>query len=101
MATYPYKSESIGGIALPRVFTTGHIAKMLGVSPATVVKKFMRTGRLRFYTVPGSLDRRVTKESLVEFLIAYGMWESIPLVSRRLMGLVSEDEARQELLSEL
>jgi excisionase family DNA binding protein len=52
--------------------TTGIVSKILGVAPRTV-SKWIDTGRLKGYRLPGSLDRRVTRESLVQFLADHNM----------------------------
>lgn len=54
-----------------RAFTTGQVAKMCKVAGRTVCKWF-DSGRLKGYRVPGSNDRRVPRESLVEFMTEYG-----------------------------
>lgn len=55
-----------------KVFTTGNIATMLHVAPRTV-SKWIDSGLLQGYRLPGSQDRRVTDEKLKEFLMAHGM----------------------------
>lgn len=50
------------------LFTTGRIAKLMGVAPRTVAKWFDR-GELVGYRLPGSTDRRVTLEQFQVFLI--------------------------------
>lgn len=57
---------------MPKVFTTGQIAKMCKVSCRTVVTWFDK-GQLRGYRIPGSKDRRVPHENLVRFLRENGM----------------------------
>ncbi len=54
------------------VFTTGQIAKICNVAPRTVSKWF-DSGRLRGYRIPGSKDRRVPRENLIQFLKEHGM----------------------------
>ncbi len=49
------------------VFTTGEIAKMCKVAPRTVSKWF-DSGRLKGYRIPGSQDRRATRNDLIAFL---------------------------------
>ena len=55
-----------------RIFTTGQIAKMCKVAARTVAK-WCDTGKLEMYRIPGSLDRRITHESLISFMRDYGM----------------------------
>ena len=54
------------------VYTTGDVARICQVAPRTVSKWF-DTGRLKGYRIPGSLDRRIPRDSLVEFMRAHGM----------------------------
>jgi excisionase family DNA binding protein len=88
-----YSYQTIGDMRFPRVFTSTHVAKICGVSTRTAVKWIDR-GRLPSYRV--RKDRRVTRDALVAFLKAEGFWDAIPLVSKRLMGLVSISEAYDE-----
>lgn len=53
-----------------RVYTTGQVAKICKVAPRTVSKWF-DSGRLKGYRIPGSQDRRVPHERLLEFLNSY------------------------------
>ena len=57
-----------------RYYTTGEIAKICNVSPRTVSSWFDR-GRLNGYYIPGSRDRRITHESLIEFMKENKMYE--------------------------
>ena len=54
-----------------KIYTTGQIAKICKVSPRTVSKWF-DSGKLPGYRIPGSLDRRVTRQQLVSFCTYYG-----------------------------
>lgn len=54
------------------VYTTGDVARICQVAPRTVSKWF-DTGRLKGYRIPGSLDRRIPRDSLVEFMRSHGM----------------------------
>lgn len=54
------------------VYTTGDVARICQVAPRTVSKWF-DTGRLKGYRIPGSLDRRIPRDSLIEFMRAHGM----------------------------
>jgi len=90
--THPFTEERIGDVTLPRVFTTGQVARICGVTPQTVTK-WTDNGTLPCYRIPGGVDRRVSRDELVALLTATGMWDSIPLVSRRLLGLVSAEDA--------
>ena len=54
------------------VLTTGQVAKICGASLRTV-SKWIDTGALRGYRIPGSTDRRVHKRDLINFMIANGI----------------------------
>jgi excisionase family DNA binding protein len=54
------------------VFTTGQVAKVCSVATRTVAK-WIDTGQLTAFRVPGSPDRRVMREPLIQFLKAHGM----------------------------
>ena len=54
------------------VFTTGDIARICRVSPKTVFK-WIVSGLLDGYRLPGSKDWRVTRDSLLRFLEENGM----------------------------
>ena len=49
------------------VYTTGQVARICKVAPRTVATWF-DSGRLKGYRIPGSQDRRVPRESMVQFL---------------------------------
>lgn len=50
-----------------KVYTTGQIAKICSVAARTVTKWF-DSGRLKGYRIPGSQDRRIPADMLIEFL---------------------------------
>ena len=54
------------------IYTTGQIAYACGVAPRTVAN-WIDQGLLKGYRVPGSTDRRVTRATLLEFMLAHGM----------------------------
>lgn len=53
-----------------KVFTTGQVAKICQVAPATVNRWFDK-GMLKGFRVPGSRDRRVPRENLIRFCKEY------------------------------
>lgn len=55
-----------------KVFTTGQIAKVCSVSMRTVAK-WIDSGILKGFIVPGSKDRRVAREDLTAFMQQHGM----------------------------
>lgn len=54
------------------VLTTGQVARICQVAPRTV-SKWVDTGQLRGYRIPGSKDRRIPLRHLIRFMKAHGM----------------------------
>lgn len=72
------------------VLTTGEVAKICNVAPRTVSKWF-DSGQLKGYRIPGSKDRRIPLNNLIQFMKAYG----IPMdgvMSGKTRVLVVDDE---------
>lgn len=65
-------STAAPAIERKAVYTTGEVAKICSVAPRTATK-WIDSGRLKGYRVPGSLDRRVPHAMLVAFLKEHGM----------------------------
>jgi excisionase family DNA binding protein len=63
---------SMRNAALKDVLTTGEVAQICHVAPRTV-SKWVDTGKLRGYRIPGSRDRRVPRSHLLAFMRAHGM----------------------------
>lgn len=61
------KPKDIRAIIHKKVFTSGEVAKVLHVSQMTVIKWF-NEDKLHGYRVPYSKDRRVTRDSLIQFI---------------------------------
>lgn len=59
-----------------QIYTTGRIAKLIGVAPRTV-SKWIDSGKLRGFRIPGSQDRRVTHANLEAFMAEYGIDRSL------------------------
>ncbi len=57
---------------LKDILTTGEVAQICKVAPRTV-SKWVDTGQLRGYRIPGSRDRRVPLQQLIRFMRAHGM----------------------------
>ena len=55
-----------------KVFTTTQVARIANVAPRTV-SKWVDSGRLKGYRIPGSQDRRIPEPYLIEFLDVNGM----------------------------
>jgi len=54
------------------VLTTGEVARICHVAPRTV-SKWVDTGQLRGYRIPGSRDRRIPVDHLLAFMRAHGI----------------------------
>lgn len=55
-----------------RVFTTGGVAKIFGVSAGLVTRKWCEGGLLKFWRVAGSKDRRFSESDVVAFAEEHG-----------------------------
>ena len=53
-------------------YTPGQVAKIFKVAPRTV-SELLNEGRIRWYRVPCSQERRISEESLIKFSNDYGM----------------------------
>lgn len=83
---------------MSEVFTTGEVAKICKVAPRTVSKWF-DSGQLSGYRIPGSQDRRIPRENLIQFMKKFGL----PLgdLEEKANGLVvSTDQDLATALSE-
>ncbi len=56
----------------PEVLTTGQVARICRVAPRTV-SKWVDSGQLRGYRIPGSRDRRIPRGQLIRFMQANGL----------------------------
>ncbi len=65
-------TEAAVRVAKRRVATSTDVAAIVRVAPRTV-SKWIDSGRLKGYRIPGSLDRRVLVPHLVDFLHASGI----------------------------
>jgi excisionase family DNA binding protein len=57
---------------LKDILTTGEVAQICKVAPRTV-SKWVDTGQLRGYRIPGSRDRRIPLQQLIRFMRVHGM----------------------------
>ncbi len=86
----PRKKVDASSLQRKHVFTTGEVATILGVSNMTVVKWF-DAGKIQGYRVPQSRDRRISRESLIEFIHQNGIEvDALVQLSRRI--LVVDDD---------
>lgn len=59
-------------MAQPKPLTTGQAARICRVTPRVVVK-WLDSGLLPGWTIPGSSHRRIEREALAEFMARAGM----------------------------
>jgi excisionase family DNA binding protein len=74
------------------VYTTGDVAKFTGVNFRTVIR-WIERGELSGYKLPGRGDHRVTKSSLVIFMVSNGMPIPLELSGVELKALIVDDDA--------
>lgn len=79
-------------------YTTGEVARICQVTKRTVIK-WIDSGKLQGYTIPGSKHRRVAAESLRHFLKANHMPDYGRVVRRRIL-IVDDDLDLLELLKD-
>ncbi len=65
-------STIIQEIPIPAVLTTGIIAKVCGVAPRTATK-WIDSGLLKGYRLPGSQDRRVSRAEFERFATEHNL----------------------------
>jgi len=65
-----------------QVFTTGQVATICKVAPRTVTKWF-DAGRIKGYQIPGSMDRRIPRDNLIEFLNKHGMVDALKEIDHK------------------
>src|ERR1051326_6177616 len=83
----------------PRVsYTTGDVARLCQVTKRTVIK-WIDSGRLKGYTIPGSRHRRVAAQSLRDFLRDHKLPDFGGEFRRRVL-IVDDDLDLLELRSE-
>lgn len=70
--TRRFRTMGKAGMKRKEVFTTGEVASICHVAPRTVSKWF-DAGQLRGYRIPGSRDRRIPLQQLVQFMRANGL----------------------------
>lgn len=78
-------------------FTTGEVAKISAVTKRTVIK-WIDSGKLKGYRIPGSTHRRVAKEDLAQFLKEHGIPDYQGLLPKSRILIVDDDADFTELL---
>ena len=79
-------------------YTTGDVARLCQVTKCTVIK-WIDSGKLQGYTIPGSRHRRVSADRLRQFLRAHKMPDFSGLARRRIL-VVDDDRDLLELLQD-
>lgn len=80
------------------VLTSGEVAKITNVAPRTVAK-WIDSGMLTGYRLPGSKDRRVEKTNLLRFMQEHKM--SVHLSSKRNVILYGVQEDQADIIKSL
>ena len=63
----PLVQDGPGGISEKKIYTTGEVATLTGLSQQTVIRCF-DSGRIGGFRVPGSTSRRIPHEELRQFM---------------------------------
>jgi len=85
-------------VAPKDVFTTGDVARLCGVTIRTVIKWFEQ-GRLEGYRLPGSRDRRFTREAVRRFLESSDLPVSLAQLGTPLVLVVDDDQGIRRLMT--
>ncbi|MGE4198632.1 MAG: helix-turn-helix domain-containing protein [Phycisphaerales bacterium] len=91
------------GLGKPlRVYSTGRIARICGVAARTV-SKWIDSGALPGYRIPGSMDRRVSYRNLVRFLERNHMEDALAALTQtgRILVIGAATEFAMSLRSRL
>lgn len=80
-ATLRTRFAIVDGEDLPDVLTTGDVARICQVAPRTA-SKWIDSGDLEGYRLPGSKDRRTTRAQFVRFLNRRGMLDLLRIRER-------------------
>lgn len=73
-------------------YTTGDIAKIIGVNFRTVIRWIQR-GELKGYKLPGRGDHRVTQDDLLEFMQEHDIPVPVALKKEKRILVVDDDPA--------
>ena len=82
-----------------RVFSTGEVARICGLSLQTIIRCF-DAGQISGFRVPGSRFRRIPRDNLIAFMRANNIpLDSLLTVKRKIM-IVDDDEELAHMLSD-
>lgn len=76
---------------MKNVYTTGEVAKICNVTIRTVIKWF-ESGELKGFKIPNSRDRRIPRESLIEFMKKHDIPLNLIDLDNRKRILIADDE---------
>jgi excisionase family DNA binding protein len=79
------------------VYTTGQVAKLCSVAPRTVAK-WVDSGELKGYRLPGSQDRRIPVKELERFLESHSMTAQRAAILKRVVVIGCEDLSIRDAL---
>ncbi len=82
------------------VLTTGEVAKVCNVAPRTVSKWF-DSGQLKGYRIPGSKDRRIPLNNLLQFMKNHGIPMDGVMAGNTRVLIVDDEHEITEVLEKL
>ncbi len=85
--------------ALKRAYTTGEVAKICSVTKRTVIK-WIDSGKLQGYVIPGSAHRRVAAAALANFMRTNSIPDTQGALPRPKVLIVDDDKDFVELLKD-
>lgn len=86
-------------MTVQEAYTTGEVASICGVAKRTVIK-WIDSGRLKGYLIPGSTHRRVSADALGAFMRAHGIPDRSGALPKRKVLIVDDDRDFSDLLRE-
>ncbi len=95
------RPSSGNGRSVPKVLTTGQVARICNVAPRTVSKWF-DLGQLRGYRIPGSRDRRIPLDQLLRFMKLHDMpLNGLDAGPRRVVLVLDDEDLARTIRSQL
>ncbi|MEE2906897.1 MAG: excisionase family DNA-binding protein [Planctomycetota bacterium] len=97
----PLRPNGPGGVNGKKVYTTGEVANLTGLSQQTVIRCF-DAGRIGGFRVPGSSSRRIPREELMRFMKTHQIPmndEDTPSYEYRVL-LIDDDHGTIEAVSQ-
>lgn len=94
------KGDKRGKYADKEVFTTGEVAEICKVSVHTIIRCF-DSGKLKGYRLPGSQFRRITRESLIQFMKENNIPLDLLEEGKKRILIVDDDPMIIDMLKEI